>query len=79
MYDQRTVGLTMAKEHLQMRQMIEGLLLRCITPAAFAKKYKDFECDPSVEVYVDDIIEGFKRHGEKEATHDQIIKARTGN
>ena len=72
MYDQRTVGLTMAKEHLQMRQMIESLLFGGITPAAFAKKYKDFECDPSVEVYVDDIIEGFKRHGEKEATHGKV-------
>ena len=62
----------MAKEHLQMRQMLEGLLLGLITPAAFAKKYKGFKCDPSVEVYVDDIIEGFKRHGEKEATHGKV-------
>ena len=77
MDDQSTLGLlrlnlTMAQEHLQMRQMLEGLLLGLITPAAFAKKYKGFECDPSVEVYVDDIIEGFKRHGEKEATHGKV-------
>ena len=77
MYDQSTLGLlrlnlTLAQEHLQMRQMIEGLLLRCITPAAFAKKYKDFECDPLVEEYVDNIIEGFGRHGEKEATHGKV-------
>jgi hypothetical protein len=74
MYDQRTVGLTMAKEHLQMRQMIESLLFGGITPAAFAKKYKDFKCDPSVEVYVGDIIEneGFRRHSEKEAIHGKV-------
>ena len=65
MYDPRTVGLAMAQEHLQMREMIEGLLLGYITHAAFTKKYKDFECDPSIEVYVDDIIEAFTRHGQK--------------
>ena len=77
MYDQSTLcllrlNLTLAQEHLQMRQIIQSVLYRSITPAAFAKKYKDFECDPLVEEYVDNIIEGFGRHGEKEATHGKV-------
>ena len=77
MDDQSTLGLlrlnlTMAQEHLQMRQIIESVLYRSITPAAFAKKYKDFECDPLVGEYVDNIIEGFGRHGEKEAIRGKV-------
>ena len=77
MYDQSTLGLlrlnlALAQEHLQMRQIIDSVLYRSITPAAFAKKYKDFECDPLVEEYVDSIIEGFGRHGGKEATHGKV-------
>ena len=46
----------LCREHLQMRIMIEQLLLGLITPAAWEKKYKDFSCDTEVEMYVSDVL-----------------------
>ena len=60
--------LKLAKEHIQMRRMIESLFGGLITPAAFMAKHKNhFYCDVEVEMYADDIVRAFER-GEEQLT-----------
>jgi hypothetical protein len=54
-------ALNLAREHLEMRDMIEGLQHGLITYNAWVKKYKNFMCDPHVEMYVNDVLEAEER------------------
>jgi len=49
--------VNLAREHLQMRKMIEEAQSGfAITPTAWVEKYKDFICAPRVEMYVNDVL-----------------------
>jgi len=55
-------AINLAREHLEMRQMIEALQTHSITINAWNQKYKNFMCDSQVERYVNDLLdaeEGF--------------------
>ena len=53
--------VNLASEHLQMRQMIEALQHQSITINAWNRKYKNFMCDPQVEMYVNDMLAADER------------------
>jgi hypothetical protein len=49
-------AINLAREHLEMRQMIEPLIDGSITYNGWIRKYKNFICDPYVEMYVNDVL-----------------------
>ena len=54
-------AINLAREHLEMRQMIEALQTHSITINAWNQKYKNFMCDSQVEMYVNDLLDAEER------------------